>query len=113
MFVTHDNCIMKVDPNYINVAGMIRIGNNCFIGERSTVLYGMPLADNIIVAAGSVVTKSFIEEKIIIGGNPAGIIGTLDSFYERYKNFAMSRTEIYDAYLNNKSKLISKKVKNG
>ena len=70
-FVTHDFSIKKVLPDKANLFGKIIIGNNCFIGERSTLLYGVELADNIIVAAGSVVTKSFSESNIIIGGNPA------------------------------------------
>ena len=70
-FVTHDFSVKKVLPDKANLFGKIEIGNNCFISERSTLLYGVELADNIIVAAGSVVTKSFTESNIIIGGNPA------------------------------------------
>ena len=55
----------------IDTFGAISIGNNCFIGANSVILLGVTLADNIVVAAGSVVTKSFFENNIIIGGNPA------------------------------------------
>lgn len=47
-------------------------------------MYGVELANNIIVAAGSVVTKSFTEEGIIIGGNPARKIGSYEEFYKKY-----------------------------
>lgn len=67
--------------------GKISIGKNCFIGANSVILYGVTLADNIIVAAGSVVTKSFHEERIIIGGNPAKKISTWDSFAEKSKGY--------------------------
>lgn len=67
----HDFSVKKVLPDKANLFGKIIVGNNCFIWERATLLYWVELADNIIVAAGSVVTKSFTESCIIIGGNPA------------------------------------------
>ena len=47
------------------------IGEKCWIGMNSIILPGVKLANHIIVGAGSVVTKSFNEENIIIAGNPA------------------------------------------
>ncbi|MCI1654214.1 MAG: hypothetical protein LKI32_04620 [Lachnospiraceae bacterium] len=93
-FCTHDNSIIKVDSSKANLFGYIYIGNNCFVGERALIMYGVTLADNIIVAAGSVVCNSFDEERIIIGGNPARKIGTWDSFYEKNKNKGMSKMEV-------------------
>ena len=52
LFVTHDNSIMKINPKTFNLFGNIVIGDNCFIGQRATILYGVRLANNIIVAAG-------------------------------------------------------------
>lgn len=110
-FVTHDNSINKVSKNTINLFGRIKIGNNCFIGERSTILYGVTLADNIIVAAGSVVVDSFETERIIIGGNPARIISTWDKFYEKTKDYALSRKNIKQVLENNPGLLIERKRK--
>ena len=87
---THDNSISKVVPDSTDLFGKITIGKNCFIGQESLILYGVTLADNIIVAAGSVVTKSFTQERIIIGGNPAKIIGTYDSFAKKNVNKAFN-----------------------
>lgn len=64
---------------YFRKHGM-KIGDNCFIGARSLIMYGVELANNIIVAAGSVVCNSFYNEGVIIGGNPAKVIGTWDDF---------------------------------
>ena len=50
--VTHDNSIGRVLPDVSNVFGKIKIGNNCFIGMNATILYGVTLTDNIIVASG-------------------------------------------------------------
>ncbi len=89
LFTTHDNSISKVLIDKTDICGPISIGNNCFIGRGSHLLLGVSLADNIIVAAGSVVTKSFSESRIIIAGNPAKKIGTWESFAERYQDKAI------------------------
>ena len=49
----------------------IIIGNDVWIGGNSVITAGVKLADGIIVAAGSTVTKTFNEKNIIIGGVPA------------------------------------------
>lgn len=47
------------------------IGNNVNIGVGATIIGDIELADDIIVGANSVVTKSFLEPGITIAGNPA------------------------------------------
>lgn len=47
------------------------LGNNIDIGVGVKILGGVELADNITVAAGAVVVKSFTEPGITIGGVPA------------------------------------------
>jgi acetyltransferase-like isoleucine patch superfamily enzyme len=54
------------------------IGKYCWIGMNSTVMPGVNLGDHTIVAAGSVVTKSFIEGYCVIAGNPARIIKKIE-----------------------------------
>ncbi len=90
-FVTHDYSSHLIIENSSNLFGRISIGSNCFIGANSIIMYGVTLANNIVVAAGSVVTKSFDEETIIIGGNPARKIGTWDAYREKYKDKAAPR----------------------
>lgn len=53
--------------------GPIRIGNNCWLGANSIILPGVQLGNNVVVGAGSVVTKSF-GNNLVIAGNPARII---------------------------------------
>lgn len=89
-FITHDNSVIKVLPDATDVFGKICIGNNCFIGARSILMYGVSLPDNTIVAAGSVVTKSISESGKILGGNPAKVIGSVDAFAEKVKPFALN-----------------------
>jgi maltose O-acetyltransferase len=49
------------------------IGKNCWITSRVIILPGVTIGDNVIVAAGSVVSKN-IPSNVMVGGNPARII---------------------------------------
>lgn len=45
---------------------------------NSVILPGVQLGKGTVVAAGSVVTKSFLQGNCIIGGSPAKFIKNLD-----------------------------------
>lgn len=49
----------------------VKLGKNCWIGMNSIILPGVVLGDNVIVGAGSVVTKSFPDGNCTLVGNPA------------------------------------------
>ena len=51
----------------------IWIGSGCFIGSGSIILGNVSVGDNVIIAAGSVVTKD-IPNNVFVGGIPAKII---------------------------------------
>ena len=55
----------------------IKIGSNCWIGAKVTILDGVTIGDNCVVAAGAVVTKSF-PKCVLIGGIPAKILKELN-----------------------------------
>ncbi len=55
----------------------MKIGNNCWIGEKSIILPGVILGDFCVVGAGSVVTKSAPDYCMLVG-NPARIIKRYD-----------------------------------
>jgi len=50
------------------------IGDNCWLGANVTLLPGVELGPHTIVAAGSVVTKSFPGGDCVIGGIPAKVL---------------------------------------
>jgi acetyltransferase-like isoleucine patch superfamily enzyme len=52
------------------------IGTDVFIGGGSKILKGVVLENNVVVGAGSIVTKSFPKGSII-SGNPAKIVGSI------------------------------------
>lgn len=53
----------------------IVINRNTWIGANAVILPGVEIGENCIVGAGSVVTKSFTGNGLIIAGNPAIVIG--------------------------------------
>lgn len=55
--------------------GPLRIGNNCWLGARVTVLDGVSVGEHSVLAAGAVVTTSFPEGSVI-GGVPARALKT-------------------------------------
>jgi len=52
----------------------IKIGDNVWLGANVIILPGVSIADNCVVGAGSVVTKSILEPSSIVVGNPARIL---------------------------------------
>lgn len=67
--------------------GKVKIGSYSWIGMNSIILPNVDLGEYTIVAAGSVVTKSFSSGYCIIGGNPAKIIKKIDkSSCEHFKS---------------------------
>lgn len=54
----------------------ITIGDNCWIGTNATIVGGVSLGNNVVVAAGAVVKQSF-SDNVVIGGVPARIIKTI------------------------------------
>lgn len=75
-------------------AGETIIGNNVFIGMNSIILMGTHIGDNVIVGAGSVVSGN-IPDNVVIAGNPARIIRTLDEHYNIRKNKYIDEAKLY------------------
>ncbi|MEC8831079.1 MAG: acyltransferase [Bacteroidota bacterium] len=60
--------------NRINYAEDVIIGNHVWVGSHVSILKGTEINKNSIVATRSVVTKTFLEKNVVIGGSPARII---------------------------------------
>ncbi len=68
----------SVPPNKRRLVskGEVVIGNRVWIGDKASVLAGVHIGDNVIVAANAVVTKS-IPSNCIVAGVPARIVKKL------------------------------------
>ncbi|QUY65614.1 sugar O-acetyltransferase [Helcococcus kunzii] len=66
----------KPDERSDNYMRSIHIGNKVWIGAHVTILPGVNIGDNSIIAAGAVVNKD-VPENTIVGGIPAKVIGSI------------------------------------
>ncbi|MDP7187816.1 MAG: acyltransferase [Candidatus Poseidoniia archaeon] len=69
----------------------VEIGDYCFIGTRSVLLPGAKVPSKSILAAGSVLSETLVEEGGLYGGVPARLIKKLELNEYPY----MNRTEGY------------------
>ena len=54
----------------------ITLGKNVWVGSNSTILQGVTIGDNSVIAAGAVVTRS-IPANVVAGGVPAKVIRSI------------------------------------
>jgi acetyltransferase-like isoleucine patch superfamily enzyme len=64
--LTHDHASSQWELNTV-------IGGRCFIGNHTIIMPGLTIGDEVIIGAGSVVTKDVPSNSIAVG-NPARII---------------------------------------
>jgi len=64
--------------------GRVEIGNRVFVGANATILMNTKIGDDVIIGAGSVVTKN-IPDNSVVAGNPARVIGKTSDFIAREK----------------------------
>lgn len=79
------NVVRKYHPDF-DVFGKVHIGDYVYIGENALIMPGVTIGNNTLIAAGSVVTKS-VPENMVVAGNPARIICTVEEYYERNKKW--------------------------
>jgi acetyltransferase-like isoleucine patch superfamily enzyme len=65
-----------VDDRQTLTTGSIHIKRNAWIGANATILQGVTVGENAVVAAGAVVTKD-VPANTVVGGIPAKIIKTI------------------------------------
>ena len=86
-FINHDGIDMVLNkmPNlgwFKYQCGCIEVGDNVFIGANSNIMPNVKIGNNVIIAAGSVVTKD-VPSNSVYGGSPAKKIMTFDEYVEK------------------------------
>lgn len=64
------------------IASPVIIGDDVWIGGNCTILPGVTIGNNVVVAAGAVVTKD-VPDNCVVGGVPAKIIKYIEDDIER------------------------------
>ncbi|MGB0868608.1 MAG: acyltransferase [Flavobacteriales bacterium] len=84
-FFTHGSAWLfrMKDPTF-DYFGKIIVNDNVYIGNNVLLMPGVEIGSNVIIGAGSIVTKS-IPNNSIYAGNPAKKIGVPDQMFENLK----------------------------
>lgn len=75
--VKFDESMIRPQERNLSSKGIIKIGNNVWIGDKATILSNVSIGDGAIVAANAVVTKN-VPPYSVVAGNPARVIKTLN-----------------------------------
>ena len=62
----------------MGIAKPVEIGNDVWIGGNVTILPGITIGNNVVVAAGAVVTKD-VPDNCVVGGVPARILKNIEN----------------------------------
>ncbi len=66
---------------HLGIAKPVTIGNDVWIGGNCTILPGVTIGNNVVVAAGAVVSKD-VPDNCIVGGVPAKVIKEVENDVE-------------------------------
>lgn len=94
--LSHDysrSVLRRVYGDIVAEAKKTVIGNNVFIGINSIILMGATIGNNVIIGAGSVVGNK-IPDNVVVAGNPAKVIRSLDEHYVIRKKKCVKEAKI-------------------
>lgn len=80
-FETHDGGVWVLRQQYpnIDIVQPIRVGNNVYFGFGAMVMPGVTIGDNVVVGAGTIVTRDIPSNSVAVGV-PARVIKTVDEY---------------------------------
>jgi acetyltransferase-like isoleucine patch superfamily enzyme len=93
-FLTHDGgvALIRDVSNDLEVFGRIVLGDRVFVGTHTLFLPGVHVGSDVVIGAGSVVTRG-IPSNTVAAGNPCRPIGTVDDYRRRKLEVAVRITE--------------------
>lgn len=99
-----DDCVLSQDvmvlahdaSTYIHLGygkvGRVTIGCRTYIGARTIILPGVSIGNNVILGAGSVVTRDIPDNSVAVG-NPARILRSTSEYNEEHKKNLPARSK--------------------
>jgi acetyltransferase-like isoleucine patch superfamily enzyme len=83
-FHNHDGGVAVLRKKYpkIDLIKPISVGNNVFIGSGVTIMPGVKIGNNVVIAASCVVTKD-VPDNVVFGGVPGRIIKTIEEYEQK------------------------------
>ncbi len=82
--------------------GIVKIGDNCFLGWGSIILPNVKIGKNCIIGAGCVVSHDIPDNSIVVG-NPCKIICSTEEFIKKHKR-NMKVTPVFNTYWKKKTR---------
>lgn len=77
--------------------GLIKIHDDCFVGDSVIFLPGVTVGPRAIIGAGSIVSKSIPADSVAVG-NPARVICGLDDYLKRVRTSADQKGVLSEEY---------------
>jgi acetyltransferase-like isoleucine patch superfamily enzyme len=84
VFVTHDGgtlALRHLVPD-LEITKPITVGENCYLGMGVLVMPGVKIGNNVVIGAGSVVTKDIPDNSVAVGV-PARVIKSIEQYREK------------------------------
>lgn len=75
------NVVRRKIPDF-DAFGKVVIKDWAYVGAHAQIMPGVTIGEGAMIAAGSIVTKS-VPDGMVVAGNPARIICSVDEFLER------------------------------
>lgn len=95
-FITHDGstCLVKDEhgKRYQRFAP-IQVGSHAFIGVNTIIMPGVTIGSNVVIGAGSVVTKDIPDHSVAIGV-PAKVVSSFADYQAKIQSTCASDSEL-------------------
>ena len=96
VFLPHDGgtLILRSQVPDLELTQPIMVGDNVYIGLRYLIMMGVHIGNNVIIGAGSIVTKDIPDNSVAVGV-PAKVIKTVDEYLEKAKINSLHLGHLY------------------
>lgn len=82
------NFVRSIIPAF-DCFGKVSIGDYVYIGTGAQIMPGVTIGNNVLIAAGSIVTKS-VPCRVVVAGNPARVICSLEEYIAKNEPYNLN-----------------------